>query len=184
MADHERKLIRNAAKAALVGATAAGSRVFVSRMGPLANAELPAICLYTNNDETKDGADSTPRDLWREFTLSVEAWVSAAGVDPAALEDSFDALALQIETALDLDVTLGDTCSWEWPANTVTGISNQGNRPMGCIKVDYTVQYRTDQRTAARDGALPDLTLVDIKTAVTPDMPDADQAEDTITFTP
>lgn len=182
---HERTLIRKAAKAALLGQTAAASRVFVSRMGPAKTDELPALYLYANDEDVEENsANSAPRELFRKVMLSIECWQSAAGIDPEQLEDSFDDIALQIETAMDFDPTLADTASWEWISSTVSGISNDGNRPMGCIKLTYSCPYRTFQRTAARDAALPALSTIDVKTKVTPDLPATNQAEDVVTFTP
>ncbi len=159
---HERKDIRDAAIAALLGETDAGSRVSASRMAPPQNAELPCLSVYTD-DETVDPAskNTTPRELRRTVTLAIEGWVSVPAGD--ALDDAFDALALEIETAMDADADLDQTVYSCVLDRTEMGVKMDGNRPMGCVRLEYTATYLTDLRleeaendfdTAATDYSL------------------------------
>jgi hypothetical protein len=155
---HERKAIRDAVVAQLSGQTAAGARVFASRQSSVKKVELPAICVYTDSEEVdEESADSSPRWLKRKLLLAVEVWAGAA----SGVDDVLDALALEVETAMDSDDSLGGTAFWSWPASTEVGLTEIGNQPVGCCRMLYTVVYKTDLRTETRDGAFDDLKTVD-----------------------
>ena len=152
---HERQAIRQAVVAQLRGSapdynTAAGARVFETRMAPIRSAELPAISVYTS-DETidADSAATAPRELRRTLQLAIEAWCAAT----VNVDDAFDALALQIETAMDSDVNLADTCFSCVLSSIETGIKMEADKPMGCVRLEYSVVYHTDLRTSAADTA-------------------------------
>lgn len=146
MPDHERKQIRDAIVARLTGETAAGTRVFTSRIAPIRVAQLPAISVYTDS-ETVDAASlkTFPRELTRTVTVAIEGWVRVTdGVD-----DALDALALEIETAMDGDNYLSATCGDSMLISTEFGMKLDGDREMGAVRLEYTATYRTDPRIDA-----------------------------------
>lgn len=167
---HERKAIRDAAIALLVGKTDAGSRVNRSRQAPVRGAELPLISVYSDREVSDPSTfSSAPRKIKRTLTLVVEAWLSAADANADQLDDLFDAMALQIETALDADVDLDGSVFWfAGPAATEFGLYMEGNRPMGCVHLEFTAVYHSDLRTQIADDARDDLTSEDIQIKVTP----------------
>lgn len=163
---HERQQIREAIKTQLIGAlpgptyaTAAGARVYESRLAPIPTAQLPAISVYTA-DETVDPAsyDTAPRELKRTVNVSIVGWVST--VANGAIEDALDALALQIETAMDSDLNLSTTAFTSGLLSTEIGISNDGNRPMGAVSLTYSIVYYTDIRVSA---PVDELDTVDVR---------------------
>lgn len=160
MALHERQMLREATIAALLNKTAAGPRVYKSRRAPIPEATLPVIHVYTDQEPVDDNSGKTaPRELTRRPDLVIEAWVVAS----ADVEDSLDAIALQIETAMDADRFL-DGCAFNsWLSNTELGVSVQGARPMGAAQLTYSVIYHTDQRTQATDDARDHYVVSDIK---------------------
>ncbi len=96
---HQRTVIRNAVVALLLGQTAAASRVYAARRAPsLRKNELPAICVYTD-EEDSDTGQSAPRELEREVDLLVVAFVMPDDDADAAMDD----IALQVETAMHAD---------------------------------------------------------------------------------
>lgn len=147
---HERKAIRDAVIAQLTGApgtwaTAAGPRVTSSRMAPQRLAELPAVSVYTGEEAIDPkSAGTAPRELTRRLVLVVEGWVKAS--DP--IDDVLDALALELETAMDADQFLGNTCGFSILDSTSMGIKVDGDRPLGCVHLEYAVTYRSDLRKA------------------------------------
>lgn len=145
---HERKLMRDAAVAQLLGATSAGSRVTSTRMPPPQTATLPSIGVYTDDEVTDEASKhSAPRELKRRALVAVEAWVAVpAG---GAIDDAFDAIALQIETAMDANIYLAGTAFESVLASTEMGIDMSGARPMGCVKLTYEVDYHSDLRVTA-----------------------------------
>lgn len=172
---HERKAIRAAVVAQLSGHTAAGTRVFPSRQPPVREVELPAICVYTDSEEVdEESANSAPRWLKRKAIVAIEVWAAAGD----AVDDVLDALALEVETAMDSDDSLGGTAFWVWPTSTEIGITAIGKIPVGCCRMLYTVTYKTDLRTEARDAAFDALKTVDTKYDLAAAQAPADQAED------
>lgn len=147
---HERTAIRHAVVATLKGvapafATAARDRVYATRLSPARLAELPAINVYVD-DEESEPKGSAPRELERRAVVAVEAWV----VTPAngAVDDELDALALQIETAMDRNPHLTDTVFDAALVSTVSALKIDGDRPMGCVHLEFAVTYHTDPRVA------------------------------------
>ncbi len=154
---HERAQLRAAAILQLIGAegslpsityaTAAGARVTSSRRAPNDTDELPCISVYTDSEQIDPASQNTnPRELKRRPVLAIEAWVKVpAGGD---VDAALDAIALEIETAMDGDDTLDDTASESILESTETGVKLDGARPMGCIRLEYATVYRTDLRIA------------------------------------
>jgi hypothetical protein len=176
---HQRKQIRDAMVAQLKAAnTSAADRVLPSRVAPVREATLPVICVYTSDEATDvDSMDSAPRYLRRIMNVRIEAWVSAV----ANPEDAFDAICMEIETAMDGDDSLNDTCSWCWPSAAQFGITASGDRPMGCARLEYTVIYYTDLATDDQDAARDKLNTIDAKFRIAPGQADADQTEIKVT---
>lgn len=169
---HERRAIREACKAQLVAAaTVAGSRVYETRSTPFARVELPAIAIYTESEESED-KQSAPRELTRTLELKIEACVEALD----NVDDSMDAIALQIETAMDSDWTLTGTVGDSVLTETTLEIAVLGTKPVGVVIMTYTVLYHTDMRIAA---ILPDFTTAVVNYDLANSQPDPrDQAQD------
>lgn len=177
---HERKLLRDAVAAQLVAAaTSAGSRVELSRMGPLKASELPAICVYTNS-ETVEEVSRAPRVLTRAVELEVEGWVEVdAGEN---VDDALDALALEIEEAMDTDPE-HDSCALSSILTaTEYGVSPKGAKPMGCVRLTYAVEYESPLRVEAA-GENFDTANVKIEDVGAPegDLHATNQPEDNVT---
>ena len=180
---HERQAIRNAVVAALTNTTAAGSRVVKSRQEPVRMAELPTINVASIDDTTdEESSSSAPRDLFRTYTLRIVGFVSAASpaVGPeTSVDDALDALALEIEAALDADVTFGDTASDSYVSGTEfdEGLS-AGDRPMGAVVLTLVAKYRTGLRVAAPQNAFD---TADARTSVNGEQDADEQLHDRLT---
>lgn len=149
---HQRTLIRQAAKAALLGNTSAGPRVHTSRIVAWRPKDLPAIAIYTLEEPVDpDSASSAPRELRRSLTLAIEV----AAVQQESIDDELDALALQIERAIHADWTLGDTAADTILANTNVEIMAEGEKIIGVMRIEFTVTYYTFAPDA-EDVDLPD----------------------------
>ena len=94
---HKRTSIRNAVVAALTGLTTTGSRVYASRLRPLAATDLPAILVST-------GAEDLPDEAWlygnagikRTLAMRLDVMVKAA----SGYEDTADTILAEIEAVL------------------------------------------------------------------------------------
>jgi hypothetical protein len=146
---HERQSIRDAIVAALATAvddefpTAAGARVYKARKNPLRLGDLPAICVYTD-DEAIEKSNEAPRELKRIVRVAVDCWVRAS----ENVDDDLDDLALEVETAMDADLSLDRNAFDSMLASTEIGISPDGATPIACAHMVYEVAYHTQQRVA------------------------------------
>lgn len=146
---HERQNLRAAIVAQIKGPannrTTAGARVYPSRMHPLRSADLPAILIYIESETVSEGsAVTSPRELKRMAEVKVEGWVmTPPGV---ATDDALDALALQIETAMDIDLNLDGNAFDSQLQSTEIGIKIEGDQSMGAVALTYAVTYHSDIR--------------------------------------
>lgn len=146
---HQRQVIREAVRDLLIAAsTAASTRVVATRTLPYRKNELPAISVYTL-EETVDGesVNTAPRELTRNLQLEIAGWVTAAD----DVDDQMDALALQIEFAMDADRYLADSAAECVLDGTTMGIQGDGDNLMGLVTLTYAVTYRTMAPEAPTD---------------------------------
>lgn len=135
---HPRQLIRHAVAAQLTGATAAGTRVFKTRVLPY-RRELPAVAVYTFTETVDVDVDSSPRELKRTLDLVIEGAVQATSAENP--DDLLDALALEIETALHADPTFGNTAADAVLSATELEVVAEGEQLIGVVKLTYRVEY-------------------------------------------
>lgn len=175
---HQRQVIREAVKAQLLGRTAAGPRVFETRELPLKRLELPALSVYALEEAVDAASASTaPRELKRRLQLAIEG-VVVLGAD---IDDALDALALQVERAVDADETFGGAASDSILTSTEIGIKTEAERPTGHIRLTYAVTYFTDAPAAADQPTLQDFLTADVKTNLSGTTAPGNQAEDRVT---
>jgi hypothetical protein len=126
---HVRTQIRQAAVAALDGIAA----VSASRVYPIAEADLPVLLVWTNDEEITGGTHGA---YARELTLAVEAVARGGFVD-----DDLDALLVSVENALTRS-TLGGLCK---PLSmTRIEISIEaGSTPIGRARATFRALYYT-----------------------------------------
>lgn len=173
---HARTLIRQAVKAQLLGKTAAVAEVYTTREVPWARSKLPGIAIYALSEPVDPESRSTaPRELTRNLRLIIEGAVEAK----ADVDDAMDALALEIERAIDADETFGGTAGDSVLANTEMGVTVEGNRPVGTVILSYDVTYRTPVPAPA-DVILDDFKIAETKISLGGTQAPADQSGDHI----
>lgn len=179
---HQRQLIREAVKAQLVGTaptyrTGAGARVYETRMAPFRRLELPAIAVYVLEESIDPASKSrAPRELTRNLQLQVVAVVEAS----AAVDDAMDAIALEIERALDADRWFGGTAGDSILSSVQMGIDDEGGKPVGAVQMVYAVTYRTDAPSAADLPPLPDFSKAHVETSLGGGVHPANRAVDDV----
>jgi hypothetical protein len=174
---HQRKLIRDNRVAALKNATAAGMRVFPTRLDPLKPTELPAISVYTLSEETDEAsADTAPREIKRTLELEVRLWVAHS--DGVHLDDAVDALAEQVEAVMDADRYFGGTVSDSYLKKVEMEVDEDTDPLIGVARMFYAATYRT---SPAAPGGLDDFKTVDAKYQLVGGVADTVPAEDTFT---
>ncbi len=140
MPTHERQLIRNAVVAQLLGRTTADQQVQASRREPWRQADLPAISVYTIEEESAH--TSVDGGLTRALKLGIEIVVSMS----ERVDDALDGLALEVETALDEDPTLGGKTYDLVLASTKVMVVEEQRRAVGVAQLGFEITYQTPTR--------------------------------------
>lgn len=93
---HVRKSIRDAVKTAVTGLTTTTTKVYVGRVYPLQEANLPGLLVYTEDEEVDIASMGVARIQARDLNVVVEARFK----DNASLDDKADLILSEVETAL------------------------------------------------------------------------------------
>jgi hypothetical protein len=179
--NHQRREIREAVKAQLLGtaapvtyATAAGARVYETRMTPFREIELPAIAIYAL-EETSADEGKAPRELKRKLTLEIVA--AATATDD--VDDVLDGLAQEIECAMNSDETFGSKASDSVLTDTQMAVETTGKKPIGMVALTYDVTYYTDVDSCCTPLEMDDLETVVSLVSLSGEQATADQASST-----
>jgi len=119
----------------LAGTVQVGSRIYRSRVEPLARGESPAIVVEPVSD-TAEQNTSLPTLDW-SLTVRVSVIVRSAVPDQAA-----DPIVEDMHSKLVADLTLGGYAIDVQP-QSVNFQMIEADQPAGVISCDYVVRYRT-----------------------------------------
>lgn len=138
MADHIRKQIRDAIESTLTGLATTGSNVFVSRIYPTEEDNLPGLLISTplEDIDLEQGTLDAPERI-------LTALVRGRAKSGATLDDTLDKIAKEVEVAMGADITLGGLSKGLDLAGMTTVFSGEGDQPYGEITLTYFVYYRT-----------------------------------------
>ena len=140
---HARTIIRHAVAQLLRAAgTAAGARVFTTRVDPYRRPELPALAVYT--------LDESSEVMERTLQLAVEAEVAMS----KNVDDVLDDLSLEIELALHQDPTWGGVAEDSHLDSTEIQVLGEQDKQVGVVRMVYQVTYLSD--VPATPPELPD----------------------------
>jgi len=125
----------------LTGLATSGDRVYPGRVSPIPAEDLPALRLYVDDEAIELGTASVPMQLARTTSVRVEA--VAALLD--GLDDTLDAMADEIETAIAGDDTLGGLLNE--PLRLVAiepDRTASADKPHGQITLTFAAHYETE----------------------------------------
>ena len=132
----KRENILAAIKTALANTTGVGTRIYRSRVEPLARAESPAIVVEPLSD-TPVQATSLPTLDW---TLRVRiSVIERATVPDQAADDTIESL----HSKMMAELTLGGYAIDVQPAQTSFQLL-EADQPAGVIFCEYEIKYRTE----------------------------------------
>jgi hypothetical protein len=135
---HARKQIRAAVVTALGGLTLTKTNVFASRVRPLAEDQLPALRIYTNDEgDVEPLSIGNPVLQQRTLSLVVECVDKASD----AMDDTLDDIAEDVEVALTADVTLGGIARDINYQGTEIEINDESDQPVGVARMRFDVAY-------------------------------------------
>ena len=142
MANHLRRQIREeVAVNLLTGLSTTGSNVFQSHVYPLENADLPALCVYTQEEEVEVDAMGSPRICQSTLTLMVDGYAQHA----STLDDVLDDIGKEVQVAMASDVGINSLVVDSYLSNVDISYSGEGNVPTGVIRHHYSVIYRFEE---------------------------------------
>ena len=104
MANHLRRQIRERVATMLTGLSTTGSNVFQSHVYPLENSDLPALCIYTQDEEIEVGAMGDPRVCHSTMTLIVDGYAQTS----SNLDDQLDQIGKEVQVAMAGDVDINN----------------------------------------------------------------------------
>lgn len=133
--------------------TDAEEKIYGSRSKPLFDQFLPAILIYSRNENiieerfASDGYGATKREL----EIAIEAVI----LGNEQIDDALDNIAKQIEDAFD---------GWEMPTrkadilklkSTEIDISIDGSKVYGAARLTYGITYYTSNKQPDNSGTIP-----------------------------
>jgi hypothetical protein len=131
----KRETILAAIRTALTNTTGVGTRIYRSRVEPIARGESPAIVVEPVSD-TAEQNTSLPKLDW---SLTVRVAVIVRGAIPDQLADP---IVEDAHSKIMADLTLGGYAIDVQPVS-VTFELQEADQPAGVILMDYLVRYRT-----------------------------------------
>lgn len=130
-----RETILAAVRTALTGTTGVSTRIYRSRVEPMARAESPAIVVEPVSD-TAEQNTSLPTLDW---SLTVRVAVIVRGAIPDQVADP---IVESLHSKLMADLTLGGYAIDIQP-QSVNFEMVEADQPAGVISCDYLIRYRT-----------------------------------------
>jgi hypothetical protein len=132
----KRESILSAIATALAGTTGVGTRIYRSRVEPMARAESPAIIIEPITDTPVQNT-SLPTLDW---TLRVRISVIVRGTTP---DSTADEVIESMHSRLMSDLTLGGRAIDVQPAQTTFNFF-EADQPAGVVFCEYEVMYRSE----------------------------------------
>jgi hypothetical protein len=145
---HVRQQIRDDIVTTLTGLTTTGSNIFRSRIFPLEETNLPALCIYTKSETSEYDTIGLPRSVNRVLDVAVEAYVKGV----SNYDNTLDTIAVEVEEAIAADITLGGLAKDAQITAFEADFAGDGEQPVAVGRFTVTVEYRTvenDVETAA-----------------------------------
>lgn len=130
----KRETILQRVVAALAGTTGVGSRIYRSRVEPLARNESPAIVVEPVSDTAEQDTLGT-----LQWTLVFRVSVIVRGMVPDQLAD---AAIMDVHSKLMSDDTLDGYVIQLLPTS-VSFETIEADQPAGVVSAEFTAQYRT-----------------------------------------
>lgn len=145
---HVRTAIRTAIASRLTGLTTTGARVYPSRIQPLADANLPCLRVYLDEEDISLETVHDDPLLQRAAVLRVECCAKAV----ASLDSTLDTMLAEVETAIATapDPTFGGLLKTRpQPASIAVDLDEGLEKPVGIAALTYRIAYFTAASTPA-----------------------------------
>jgi hypothetical protein len=141
---HVRKQIRDNVITTVTGLTTTSTRVYRSRVYPIASGKLPGLCVYTRSETVESGTMTRPRTKMRNLDVVIEGYALAN----SNLDDSLDQISLEVEEAMVADVTRGGKAKDTELIDVEIEQVGEGETQAGVVRMTFSVQYSTIENDA------------------------------------
>ena len=135
---HIRKTIRENIGTALTGLSTTESSVFESRTFPINFSALPALLIYTKDEEVVDFSLKTPRTQFRQLQVVIEAHIKGT----SNIDDTIDTIAEEVEEAMVTDVSRGGHAKDTRLVSTEIEFE-EATSTVGLAIFTYVIEYAT-----------------------------------------
>lgn len=138
---HAAHQIRSAAVALLQGLATSGDNVVEGAFRPLGREQVPGLRVWMQSEESSTAtlAGGAARILERTARLMVEAIAAEA----ETVDDTLDAMRLDVEQALAGDNTLGGLVKWINPVGFEREADGDGEWPTVAGRMQFEIRYYT-----------------------------------------
>ena len=136
---HVRQQIRNRIATLVTGLATTGSSVYKMRRYALDDGKLPALCVYTMNEDSNLITVGT-RTLRRSINVAVQAFAKDSST---AISDTLDNICVEAEEAIAADFTLNGLAKSCILISTDIDINVEGEKSVGSANMVYRVEYIT-----------------------------------------
>lgn len=136
---HHREAVRDAIVTAVTGLVTTSTRVYRSRVYPLASDKLPGLVVYCRSEASEpELVVGVPRKLVRVAQFVVEGYARAT----ADVDETLDDIAAEVETAIGGSQLSGAVrdCTL---TSTEIDLADGGDQPLGIVRMTFAVTYRT-----------------------------------------
>lgn len=135
---HARAQIRQALVTRLTGLATTGVNIIANRYGMF--SLLPGLRVYAEGEEKQDELMGGRQQ--RRVTFTIEAIAK----QNSALEDTLDQIALEVETAIAIDQTLGGLCKGGMRYDGIGDfrIDDDTDQPVGVWPLRFSAEYDVD----------------------------------------
>lgn len=137
---HGRQQVRDAVVTAVTSLTTTGSKVYSGRVFPLSRLRLPALFVYSLEEEVVDEQSVMGLEQLRRLTIAVEALTEAN----ASLDDALDDICSEVEVAIHADTTLGGVAKWIEYSGVEITLDDGGQKAVGSAQMTFLADYRVD----------------------------------------
>lgn len=141
---HVRKQIRDNVITTVTGLTTTSTRVFRSRVYPIAAGKLPGLCVYTRSETVESGTLTRPRTKMRNLDVVIEGYALAN----SDLDNTLDQISLEVEEAMVSDVTRGGKAKDTELIDIEVEQVGEGETQAGVVRMTFSVQYATIENDA------------------------------------
>jgi hypothetical protein len=136
---HARSIIRKAFVDTLKGKTAAGNKVYDSRLYNMESTSLPGIIVFSSSENIVTSTISPPRSQERQLKVTVECYAKTGTQVNSIIDD----LAAEVEEQIATSKLLPTICKDCRLESTDIQLNSDGDQPVAVASLVFALLYRS-----------------------------------------